>query len=120
MALLSILPPIAFATGGSPRNACHGAGTLRATACIFKFGQRSRLLPYAARAWAHLSVLRASPGMAGNVLARMLAVKVVQRIGLTFLAPRLAPWRYVRGSAVLDTALTSGGGGLVSCVSNRQ
>ena len=32
-----------------------------------------------------------------NTLVRKLAVKLVQRLGLVFLPPRIAPWRYQRG-----------------------
>lgn len=87
---------------------------MQALCCVFKMGQRDRLLPVASRAWALAAHLAAGTAgdraaaevLAGNVLARKLSVKLVTRIGLTFLQPRAAaPWRYVRGGASLDVTL---------------
>ena len=36
--------------------------------------------------------------VAGGALARKLGIKLLQRLALTFLEPRLAPWRYCRES----------------------
>ncbi|KAG2446099.1 hypothetical protein HXX76_000699 [Chlamydomonas incerta] len=89
-------------------------GVMQALCCVFKMGQRDRLLPFASRAWALSARLAAGTAgdraaaevLAGNVLARKLSVKLVTRIGLTFLQPRAAaPWRYVRGGASLDVTL---------------
>ena len=44
-----------------------------------------------------------------NGLLRKLAVKLCQRIGLTFLPPRVALWRYQRGNRSLELNLSSGG-----------
>jgi hypothetical protein len=79
-----------------------GAGTLQTLCFVFKLGQRERLLPHASAVWAQLQELRGSTGAsgsaaaaggAGGVLARKLCVKLAQRVCLTFLEPRLAPWR---------------------------
>ena len=84
---------------------------MQALCFAFKLGQRDRLLPFAARAWELLGVLCGHPQMASHVLARKLAIKLRQRIGLTFLAPRLAPWRYVRtDNTSLDLTLAGGWG----------
>ncbi len=81
---------------------------------VFKLGQRPVLLPYASQAWAQLCPLVeqqqeqqqqqqqglstgvGATGGAMGTLARKLSIKLTQRIALTFLAPRLAPWRYQR------------------------
>ncbi|KXZ49841.1 hypothetical protein GPECTOR_19g292 [Gonium pectorale] len=84
-------------------------GVMQALCCAFKVGQRDRLLPFASRAWALAQRLAAAPppgcDLGAHALARKLSVKLVTRIGLTFLAPRAAPWRYVRGGASLDVTL---------------
>ncbi|GFR52318.1 hypothetical protein Agub_g14856, partial [Astrephomene gubernaculifera] len=98
-------------------------GVMQALCCAFKLGQRDRLLPFASRAWALATRLMAthgslaasssdsssSGGGGNNVLSRKLSVKLVTRIGLTFMAPRAAPWRYVRGGASLDETLRAAG-----------
>ena len=33
-----------------------------------------------------------------NATHRKLYIKLIQRIGLTFLKPKIAPWRYQRGN----------------------
>ncbi|EFJ45543.1 hypothetical protein VOLCADRAFT_94333 [Volvox carteri f. nagariensis] len=92
-------------------------GIMQALCCAFKLGQRDRLLPFASRAWALAHSLAGFGGSGSkpthgsgsgsdqNALARKLTVKLVTRIGLTFLKPRVAPWRYVRGGASLDVTL---------------
>jgi hypothetical protein len=62
---------------------------------------RERLLPAAPRVWALLSGLEGSPGVAGNVLARLLATKLCQRLAMVLLQQRLAPWRYTKASVQL-------------------
>jgi hypothetical protein len=45
-----------------------------------------------------------------SALARKLSVKLLQRLALTFLEPRLAPWRYQRDAGGdLELALQGGG-----------
>jgi len=78
-------------------------GLLSALATVFKLGKRQDLLPCAAPLLQRLDVC----GFAEcpNTLLRKLAAKLVQRLGLVFLEPRLAPWRYQRGSrSLLSTA----------------
>ena len=50
--------------------------------------------------------VRCVPG----VLARKLGVKLAQRVGLTFLEPRMAPWRYVREDVGADIQERLGAG----------
>lgn len=69
-------------------------GVALALATIFKLGQRSSLLVPAARLLPLAAALQVSPLAASNALARKLTVKLVQRIGLVFLRPRVAVWRY--------------------------
>lgn len=61
--------------------------------------------------WAQATALARSPGIAGNVLTRKLAVKLLQRVTLTFLEPRVPAWRYERASTSLSHTLGSGAGG---------
>lgn len=63
---------------------------------IFQIGARSLLLPLAPVAFAVNLVLDGA-----SVVRRKIVMKLVQRIGLVFLAPRLAPWRYQRSHRVL-------------------
>ena len=45
----------------------------------------------------------------GGALARKLGIKLLQRLALTFLEPRLAPWRYCRDQGGdLELALAGG------------
>ncbi|XP_012590186.1 PREDICTED: tubulin-specific chaperone D [Condylura cristata] len=78
-------------------------GTLQALAQIFKHGKREDCLPFAA------AVLRCLDGCklpdSNQTLLRKLGVKLVQRLGLTFLKPRLAKWRYQRGCRSLAANL---------------
>ncbi len=57
--------------------------------------------PAAPRVWALLSGLERSPAVAGNVLARLLATKLCQRLAMVPLQQRLAPWRYTKASVQL-------------------
>uniref|UniRef100_H2QE60 Tubulin-specific chaperone D n=2 Tax=Homininae TaxID=207598 RepID=H2QE60_PANTR len=78
-------------------------GTLQALAQIFKHGKREDCLPYAA------TVLRCLDGCrlpeSNQTLLRKLGVKLVQRLGLTFLKPKVAAWRYQRGCRSLAANL---------------
>ncbi|KAL4858426.1 Tubulin-folding cofactor D [Chlorella vulgaris] len=85
---------VALASGDSQRASFLVPGTALAFATLFKLGQRSALLGPAAQVFPHAVQLLGSQLAATNALARKLAVKLVQRIGLVFLRPRLAAWRY--------------------------
>eukprot|EP00727_Mastigamoeba_balamuthi_P013936 m51a1_g9165 putative tubulin-specific chaperone d (909) ;mRNA; f:8490-12422 len=80
-------------------------GILSTLALIFKTGQRQELLPCIQTIFPALSHLAVSET---GILGRKMMAKVMQRIGLTFLKPRVAPWRYQRGSrSILDLRANS-------------
>ncbi|XP_063824172.1 tubulin-specific chaperone D [Ostrinia nubilalis] len=80
-------------------------GVLAAVAAVLKHGKRDDLLPFASKLleWVTTQNYKQHNAM----LVRKYGVKIVQRIGLTFLRPRVASWRYTRGSRSL--AVTLGG-----------
>ncbi|XP_045513668.1 tubulin-specific chaperone D [Pieris brassicae] len=80
-------------------------GVLAAVAAVLKHGKRDDLLPFASKLleWVAKQNYKNHKAM----LVRKYGVKIVQRIGLTFLRPRVAAWRYTRGSRSL--AMTLGG-----------
>ncbi|CAB3237102.1 unnamed protein product [Arctia plantaginis] len=80
-------------------------GVLAAVAAVLKHGKRDDLLPFASKLleWVTNQNYQYHKAM----LVRKYGVKIVQRIGLTFLRPRVASWRYTRGSRSL--AVTLGG-----------
>ncbi|RUS69826.1 hypothetical protein EGW08_022413 [Elysia chlorotica] len=84
-------------------------GVLGTLALLFKNGKREDLLQYAP------VVLRVTKESAcddcNNCVIRKMAAKLLQRLGLTFLKSRVAPWRYQRGSRSLATNL---GGAVIS------
>ncbi|KAG7177956.1 Tubulin-specific chaperone D-like [Homarus americanus] len=77
----------------------HKLGVLRAMGLIFKHGKREELLPYSQNVLSRLIGCKALTSTDAPV--RKLSMKLVQRIGLTFLKPRVASWRYQRGSRSL-------------------
>ncbi|XP_063077112.1 tubulin-specific chaperone D [Engraulis encrasicolus] len=74
-------------------------GALQSLAQLFKHGKRDDLLPYASTVLQCLD--KKCLGESGQAKLRKLCVKLVQRLGLTFLKPRVARWRYQRGSRSL-------------------
>lgn len=69
-------------------------GILTCVAQIFKIGHRNKILPFA------ISILELALKLGeqhNQVKIRKLITKLIQRIGLTFLPPRIASWRYQRG-----------------------
>uniref|UniRef100_A0A4X2L705 Tubulin-specific chaperone D n=1 Tax=Vombatus ursinus TaxID=29139 RepID=A0A4X2L705_VOMUR len=70
-------------------------GMLQALAQVFKHGTRESCLPYASTVLVCLDNCKLSES--NHTLLRKLGVKLVQRLGLTFLKPKLAKWRYQRG-----------------------
>ncbi|XP_078011895.1 tubulin-specific chaperone D isoform X3 [Phascolarctos cinereus] len=74
-------------------------GMLQALAQVFKHGTRESCLPYASTVLMCLDNCKLSES--NHTLLRKLGVKLVQRLGLTFLKPKLAKWRYQRGSRSL-------------------
>ncbi|XP_062936877.1 tubulin-specific chaperone D isoform X2 [Cynocephalus volans] len=78
-------------------------GTLQALAQIFKHGKREDCLPYATTVLECLDSCRLPES--NQTLLRKLGVKLVQRLGLTFLKPKVAAWRYQRGCRSLAANL---------------
>ena len=76
-----------------------------ALAAIFSFGQRQQLLPFAPQMWAEAAKLLDSRTAASSVVARKFAIKLVQRIGLTFLPTTVASWRYQQTSIDINDSL---------------
>ena len=80
------------------------AGVTAALAHIFKAGRRQQLLTALPAVWPAAVQLPASPVAASNVLARKLAVKLVQRMGLALLPLRSAAWAH--SATVTSLAVT--------------
>ncbi|KAL1779263.1 tubulin-specific chaperone D [Sigmodon hispidus] len=78
-------------------------GMLQALAQIFKHGKREDCLPYANTVLQCLDGCRLPES--NQTLLRKLGVKLVQRLGLTFLKPKVATWRYQRGCRSLAANL---------------
>ncbi|KAM6904829.1 LOW QUALITY PROTEIN: tubulin-specific chaperone D [Xenentodon cancila] len=98
------LNTISQTNGCSLRDIMLLDGALQSLAKLFKHGKRDDLLQYAP------TVLRCVEekhlGESSEAMLRKLGVKLTQRLGLTFLKPRLASWRYQRGSRSLATNLS--------------
>uniref|UniRef100_A0A8C4NV09 Tubulin-specific chaperone D n=1 Tax=Dicentrarchus labrax TaxID=13489 RepID=A0A8C4NV09_DICLA len=71
---------------------------------LFKHGKRDDLLQYAPTILQCLEQKHLSES--SQAMLRRLGVKLIQRLGLTFLKPRLAAWRYQRGSRSLAANLS--------------
>lgn len=78
-------------------------GALQSLAKLFKHGKRDDLLQYAPTILQCLEQKHLSES--SQAMLRKLGVKLIQRLGLTFLKPRLATWRYQRGSRSLAANL---------------
>ena len=82
----------------------HIIGVLHCISQIFKKGHRSRILGHAATVLAPCLMIASQ---ANQTLTRKLTCKLAQRIGMTFLPPRVATWRYQRGQRSLLQNLQS-------------
>jgi hypothetical protein len=103
----------ALAAAAGPRAVFLLPGVLQTLAHIYKLGRREQLLQWTPVVWQQLSGLLAddaASGLASNALARKLAVKLTQRLGLVMLPPQLAGWRYVRAAEDLATTLAANAG----------
>ncbi|XP_046963089.1 tubulin-specific chaperone D [Vanessa cardui] len=78
-------------------------GVLATVAAVLKHGKRDDLLPYTPKLLEWVTTQNYQQHNA--MLVRKYGVKIVQRIGLTFLRPRVASWRYTRGSRSLTVTL---------------
>ncbi|NXK93856.1 TBCD protein, partial [Formicarius rufipectus] len=82
-------------------------GMLQALAQLFKHGKREDCLPYAVTVLECLDQCRLSNS--SQMVLRKLGMKLVQRLGLTFLKPKVAKWRYQRGCRSLAANLQAQG-----------
>ena len=80
-------------------------------AAIFKHGSRVSLLTIAPLAWQVVETLDALPESKNNSLIRKLRCKLLCRVGLVNLKPRLALWRYSLGSRTTDLSGGASGAG---------
>ncbi|MGH0169709.1 UNVERIFIED_CONTAM: hypothetical protein FKN15_058047 [Acipenser sinensis] len=98
-------------------------GMLQSLAQLFKHGKRDDFLPYGRGQQpirirlSVMAVTRRAPMVlqcldncklseSNQTILRKLGVKLVQRLGLTFLKPKVAKWRYQRGSRSLAANLS--------------
>lgn len=81
------------------------SGTLRVLSLLFKHGKREDLLKYAPVVKKKVEELKKKE--TNNTLLRKSVIKVIQRLGLTFLKNRVAAWRYQRGSRSLADNLST-------------
>lgn len=93
-------------------------GTLSSIAMILKHGKREDVLPHAQKllAWIINDEIKNHPG--SNI--QKLVYKIIQRIGLIFLPPKITKWRYQRGNRSLTANLNSGEGDLSKKVINTN
>uniref|UniRef100_A0A8C3QS88 Tubulin-specific chaperone D n=1 Tax=Cyanoderma ruficeps TaxID=181631 RepID=A0A8C3QS88_9PASS len=82
-------------------------GMLQALAQLFKHGKREDCLPYAATVLECLDNCKLSES--NQMVLRKLGMKLVQRLGLTFVKPKVAKWRYQRGRRSLAANLQAQG-----------
>ncbi|EDW75811.1 uncharacterized protein Dwil_GK15140 [Drosophila willistoni] len=82
-------------------------GQLAAVAAILKHGKREDLLPYADKLLQWIGSCNYKDG--NDFLKYKNYVKIIQRIGLVHLKPRIASWRYKRGTRSLATNLNQPG-----------
>ena len=81
-------------------------GSLSVLSKIFKQGRRENILSLCSVV---LEAINESDILTvTNSVLRKLTVKLVQRLGMTFLKPREAPWRYKRGTRSLNDMMTNG------------
>lgn len=83
----------------------NNCGPLIAIAAVLKHGKREDLLPYAPKLlnW----TLEQNFQTSSDFLKNKFYIKIIQRLGLIFLPPKIAQWRYNRGSRSLQTNLQS-------------
>ena len=77
------------------------SGVLQTLAGLFKCGHREKLLRFIPDVLPHLGCLASGSVSQGQTQIRKLKMKLLQRIGLAFLPPRTATWRYQRGQRSL-------------------
>ncbi|NWW17719.1 TBCD protein, partial [Falcunculus frontatus] len=87
-------------------------GMLQALAQLFKHGKREDCLPYAATVLECLDNCKLSES--NQMVLRKLGMKLVQRLGLTFVKPKVAKWRYQRGCRSLAANLQAQGAAVLN------
>lgn len=92
-------------------------GALSTIAMILKYGKREDLLPHAGMLLRFIinTEYKDTPG----TQIPKLGFKIIQRIGLVYLKPRILAWRYQRGNRTLAANL-SGGDSLKATDSDTQ
>jgi hypothetical protein len=90
-------------------------GVMHCIAKIFKTGDRGRILHHASET---LSPCLLIASQMNQTVTRKLTTKLFQRIGMLFLPPRLASWRYQRGQRSLCDNLQSDSSNVVVLDSN--
>lgn len=83
-------------------------GQLAAISSILKHGKREDLLPHATKLLRWLLACE-NYKTENDFLKNKYFIKIIQRLGLVFLRPRLAQWRYQRGSRSLTVNLKTTG-----------
>ncbi|KAI8140356.1 tubulin folding cofactor D C terminal-domain-containing protein [Fennellomyces sp. T-0311] len=73
------------------------AGILSSLCAIYQYGSREVLLPTLDDGVMPLLTMEVFEKYENNSLIRKLRTKLTQRIGLCYLKPKIAPWRYQRG-----------------------
>lgn len=86
-------------------------GVLSTIAMILKHGKREDLLPHASKLLRFIinTEYKETPG----TQIPKLGFKIIQRIGLVYLKPRIMSWRYQRGNRILALSLNNCGDGTV-------
>ncbi|KAG0313904.1 hypothetical protein BGZ97_009783 [Linnemannia gamsii] len=104
-------------------NLIESIGIMGTLCWIFKLGQREVLLPIADQLEELLAGVEAKESLVSNSAVKKYIVKLSQRVGLCLLKPRVAAWRYQRGSRSLasnlapDTVKQGGSAGKMDKVS---
>ncbi|EGF81134.1 hypothetical protein BATDEDRAFT_34748 [Batrachochytrium dendrobatidis JAM81] len=100
----------AFESLGNTEDIFKVRGNVATLCCIYKYGPRQLLLE-TVRHVHSCSRLMSDPRIQQNSLMRKQVVKLAQRIALCAIKPRIASWRYQRGSRSLaeNLAATSAG-----------
>ena len=84
-------------------------GSLNCIALVFKKGHRANLLNCAREILKYCLLLTKQTN---QTVIRKLCTKIFQRIGMAFLPPQVASWRYQRGHRSLQLNLTDGAAGM--------
>ncbi|KAF9171818.1 hypothetical protein BGX21_001107 [Mortierella sp. AD011] len=88
-------------------NVFQAIGILSTLCWMFKLGQREVLLPIAEGLEDLLTEIESKEHFMINSAAKKYVVKLSQRVGLCLLKPRIASWRYQRGSRSLVSNLAT-------------